>query len=75
MSYKVGDRVRIDEDLAGTSSPYTGVVKLLSLHVEGGTLWKVEVETLIDSAGEPVLDDDDNTYSVFESEIAEVLND
>lgn len=75
-SYKIGDRVRFDESLReGESYPFTGVGRLLYVHRGGSrTLWKIELETLLGPEGESILGHD-TTYSIYESEIAEVLND
>ncbi|QPI18146.1 hypothetical protein POP15_098 [Pectobacterium phage POP15] len=72
MSYKVGDRVRIDEGLTGEDDyPYTGVGRLVS---KGNMTWKVDLEWLVCPAGEKIGGPGD-TYTIYESEIAEVLND
>lgn len=68
--YKVGDRVRIDEELGGeVDFPYVGVGRLLHF---SGESWEIEVEWIKDGDGDTVFLPGD-TYLVFESEIAEVL--
>lgn len=76
-SYKIGDRVRFDESLrAGENYPFTGIGRLLYVQPGRitGALWKIELETLLGPEGESILGND-TTYSIYESEIAGVLND
>lgn len=71
-TYKIGDRVRIDEGLTGEDDyPYTGVGRLKS---KGYMAWEVVLEWLVDPSGDRI-GGPGETYTVFESEIAEVLND
>jgi hypothetical protein len=70
--YETGMRVRIDEGLTGEDDfPYTGVGRLVS---KGYETWKVSLEWLIDPTGQKIGGPGD-TYTIYESEIAEVLND
>lgn len=72
MSYKIGDRVRIDEAVGGeVQYPYTGVGTLSSFL---GEAWEITVEWLNDENGERI-GGPGETYTVLESEIVEVLND
>lgn len=70
--YQPGMRVRIDEELGGeVDFPYTGVVRLVNFT---GTGWDVEVEWLKDQDGD-IVSEPGESYTVFENEIAGVLDD
>lgn len=70
--YQPGMRVRIDEELGGeVDFPYTGVGRLVKFT---GTAWDVEVEWLKGQDGD-IVSEPGETYTIFESEIAGVLDD
>lgn len=75
LSYKIGDRVRFDESLRdGENYPFTGVGRLLYVQPSAsGTLWKIELESLLGPEGESILGND-TSYSIYEIEIAGVIS-
>jgi len=75
LSYKIGDRARFDESLRdGENYPFTGVGRLLYVQPgASGTLWKIELESLLGPEGESILGND-TSYSIYESEIAGVIS-